>query len=85
MQQEGVAPAGVVADASIINVEALQAGFAAGICTDDNDSARLSGIAGRVHPDLSNIDNEPDKLVSSGRLTVPLLHIWNHGDQNTCG
>jgi hypothetical protein len=85
MQQEGVAPAGAVADASIINVEALQAGFAAGICTDDNDPARLSGIAGRVHPDLANIDNEPDKLVSSGRLTVPLLHIWNHGDQNTCG
>jgi hypothetical protein len=85
MQQEGVAPAGVVADASIINVEALQAGFAAGICTDDNDPARLSGIAARVHPDLANVDNESDKLVSSGRLTVPLLHIWNHGDQNTCG
>ena len=36
-------------------------------------------------PDLANIDNEPDKLVTSGRLTVPLLHIWNHGDRNTCG
>ena len=44
-----------------------------------------SAIAARVHPDLANIDNEPDKLVSSGRLTVPLLHIWNHGDANTCG
>jgi hypothetical protein len=85
MQQQGVPPAGMVADASIINVEALHAGFAAGICTDDNDPARLSAIAARVHPDLANVDNEPDKLVSSGRLTVPLLHIWNHGDQNTCG
>ena len=23
--------------------------------------------------------------MSSGRLTVPILHIWNHGDINTCG
>jgi hypothetical protein len=38
-----------------------------------------------VHPDVANINNEVDKLVSSGGLTVPLLHIWNHGDMNTCG
>lgn len=85
MQQQGIAPAGVVADASIVNIEAFGAGNAAGICTDRNDPARTSAIAKRVHPDLANIDNEPDKLVSTGRLTVPLLHIWNHGDQNTCG
>jgi hypothetical protein len=85
MQQQGIAPAGVVADASIVNIEAFGAGNAAGICTSGNDPARTSAIAKRVHPDLANIDNEPDKLVSTGRLTVPLLHIWNHGDQNTCG
>jgi hypothetical protein len=85
MQLQAIAPAGVVADASIINVEAMRAGFAAGICTDDNDPARAAAIAARVHPDLANIDNEPDKLVASGRLTVPILHIWNHGDRNTCG
>ena len=38
-----------------------------------------------MHPDLANIANEPDKLVSDGRLTVPILHIWNHADVNTCG
>jgi hypothetical protein len=85
MQLQGISPAGVVADASIVNQEAMAAGHAAGICTTDNDPARLDAIRARVHPDLANIDNEPDKLVSSGRLTVPLLHIWNHGDQNTCG
>ncbi len=85
MQLQGIPPAGIVADASIINVEALNAGFAAGYCTDDNDPARTGAIAARVNPDLANIANEPDKLVSSGRLTVPILHIWNHGDQNTCG
>ena len=84
-QQAGLRPAGVVGDASIINAEAFAAGYAAGYCTDDNDPARVAAIAARVDPDLANIDNEPDKLVSSGRLTVPVLHIWNHGDSNTCG
>jgi hypothetical protein len=85
MQQQGIAPAGIVADASLVNVEAFAAGHAAGICVDDNDSGRLGAVAARIHPDLANVDNEPDKLVSTGRLTVPILHLWNHGDQNTCG
>jgi hypothetical protein len=85
MQLQGIAPAGVVADASIVNAEAMAAGNGAGYCTDGNDPARVAAIAARVDPDLANIANEPDKLVSSGRLTVPLLHIWNHGDSNTCG
>jgi hypothetical protein len=85
MQLQGAPPAGVIADASIVNVEALQAGYAAGYCTDDNDPSRVGAIANRVSPELANINNEADKLVSSGRLTVPLLHVWNHGDQNTCG
>jgi hypothetical protein len=85
MQLQGIAPAGLVADASIVNVEAFQAGNAAGICVEDNSAERVSAISKRVHPDLAKIENEPDKLVADGRLTVPIMHIWNHGDQNTCG
>jgi hypothetical protein len=85
MQLQGIAPAGVVADASIVNREAMAAAFAQGVCTDDNDPDRLNAVAARVHPTLADIDNEADKLVADGRLTVPLMHIWNHGDQNTCG
>jgi hypothetical protein len=85
MQLQGIPPAGVVGDASIVNVEAMAAGHAAGYCVDNNDPARAGAIAARVNPDLANIDNEIDKLVSGGRLTVPLLHVWNHGDSNTCG
>jgi hypothetical protein len=85
MQQQGIPPAGLIADASVINVEAFAAGNAAGICTDDNGADRVKAIAARVHPDIANVDNEADKLVSTGRLTVPIMHIWNHGDQNTCG
>jgi hypothetical protein len=83
MEQQGVPPAGIIADASVINVEAFAAGNAAGICAGDNDSGRVRAIAARVHPDLANVDNEVDKLVSSGRLTVPIMHTWNHAGQNT--
>ncbi len=85
LQLQGIPPAGVVADASVVNAEAMQAGYAAGICTDKNDPARAAGVSARIHPDIANLGNEVDKLVSSGRLTVPLLNIWNHGDVNTCG
>jgi hypothetical protein len=85
MQLQGIPPAGIIADASIINVEAFAVGNAAGICTDENDPARVAGIAGRVHPDLANPANQVDKLVSDGRLTVPILHVWTHADTNTCG
>jgi hypothetical protein len=85
MQLGGVAPAGLVADASVVNHEALAVSFAQGICTEDTDPARLSAIAARVHPDLADPANEPDKVVASGVFTVPIMHIWNHGDSNTCG
>jgi hypothetical protein len=85
LQKQGIPPAGVVGDASIVNGEAFAAAYAAGYCTADNDPARIAAISARVNPDLANPANEPDKLVSSGQLTVPLLHIWNHGDSNTCG
>ncbi len=85
MQLQGIAPAGIVADASLINVESRQAAFQQGVCTEDNDPARIAGISGRVHPDLADINNEVDKIVANGKLTVPIMHIWNHGDTNTCG
>ncbi len=68
MQQQGIPPAGVVADASVVNRrgDGRRASPPA-ICTDDNDPNRGKAIAARVHPDIANIDNEADKLVSSGQ------------------
>ena len=34
---------------------------------------------------MANPANAPDKLISSGQLTVPVMHVWNHGDVNSCG
>ncbi len=86
LQQSGTPPAGVVGDASVVNVEEGAAAYQQGVCRNGNFSPTgLPLIEQRVDPSIANASNEVDKLVSSGQLTVPLLHIWNHGDVNTCG
>jgi hypothetical protein len=84
MQLQGVPPAGVVADSGVLNQEWEVATVAQGICPGGRD-AGLDAIRARVHPDLANIDNEPDKLVARGALTVPIIHVWNRADNNVCG
>ena len=87
LQQGGNAPAGIIGDASIVNQEAIVAANNAGVdCgTGNTDETAVAALAQRVHPDLANINNEPDKILADGRFTVPVLHVWNHGDVNTCG
>ena len=34
---------------------------------------------------LANLENQPDKLVARGDLTVPILHTWSRADPNVCG
>lgn len=86
LQLSGTAPAGVVGDASVVNVEQGEAAAEQGACTSSHYApAQADIIRRRVDPDTADPANEADKLVSSGRLTVPVLHIWNHGDVNTCG
>lgn len=86
LQLQGIAPAGVVADASVINAEADTAAYNQGACSKgDYSPAGQSGVAARVDPAIADPADEVDRLVSSGRLTVPLLHIWNHDDSNDCG
>ena len=46
---------------------------------------RGSGVLGRIDPELADEANEPHDLISSGRLAVPVLHVWNRNDQNSCG
>jgi hypothetical protein len=85
LQEQGIAPDGIVADASVLNQEVASAAYAQGLCLQDSDPGRRAAIGARVHPDFANIANEPDKLVSTGRLTVPVMHIWNHADVSSCG
>ena len=86
LQTQGIAPAGVIGDASVINSEAAEDAYAQGSCTGLNYVPEVqAAFARRVDPQLANPANEVDELVASGRLTVPLLHIWSHGDATTCG
>jgi hypothetical protein len=79
-------PAGVVGDASVLNAEQGAAAYAQGVCANPAFSpADAAIVKKRFAIEIGDTDNEPDKLVTRGVLTVPLLHIWNHGDVNTCG
>jgi hypothetical protein len=85
LQRQGIPPAGVVADSGVVNFEWEQATNDQGICTEKRDDAALAAIRARTQFELRDIKNEPDKLVKSDRLTVPVLHVWNRNDVNTCG
>ncbi len=85
-QLSGNPPAGVVGDASVVNVEEGTAAYQQGVCRNGNfDPNAEPIISQRLDPQIADVNNEVDKLVASGQLTVPLLHIWNHADTNTCG
>jgi hypothetical protein len=88
LQLQGLPPAGIVSDSGVINPGWEAASNAQGTCDgypSDHTPADIAGISGRVDPDVANPANAPDKLISSGQLTVPVMHVWNHGDVNSCG
>jgi hypothetical protein len=84
LQLQGDPPTGVVADASILNQEQFQASYAQSVCTTAAEYGVKAGLLARIHPEVADPDNQPDRLVSRGELTVPLMHVWNKGDTNTC-
>ncbi len=78
-------PAGVIGDASVLNAEAGEAAFDQQVCIRQQYGPASAIVDKRFALEIGSIDNEVDKLVARGTYTVPLLHIWNHGDVNTCG
>ena len=87
LQQQGLPPAGIVADSGVTNRDWLRAVIAQKVaCPGLNPATGApDALAARMHPDLANTDNEPDRLVSDGRLTVPIMHVWDRGDPLGCG
>ncbi|MBX3284558.1 MAG: hypothetical protein KF703_04370 [Actinobacteria bacterium] len=89
LQQQGLAPAGIVADATVLNQEwqryVFENGVQGSVGCEKATEERGVGVLGRIDPELGDPANQPDHLVAEGRLTVPILHLWNHGDQNSCG
>jgi hypothetical protein len=85
LQKQGIPPAGSVVDSGEVNLEWEQARNAQGICDSQRGSGALAAIQARMQYELAEVKNEPDKLVSRGELTVPLLHTWSRADPNVCG
>ena len=86
LQAQGTPPAGAVVDSGVVNVEWENARFEQGTCPDQARSPSvLAAVQARMQFQLGDVENEPDKLVSRGDLTVPLLHTWSRADPNVCG
>jgi hypothetical protein len=56
-----------------------------GFVDHGRDAESLPLIAARFHPGIQNPANQPDLIVAGGALDVPILHVWNQGDDNACG
>lgn len=92
LQLAGEPPAGVVADSGLLNQDWLLAVLAQGIACPAPGAAavlttpaRIASVGARLDPAIADAANEPDRLVSSGRLTVPVMNVWVHGDPYYCG
>jgi hypothetical protein len=86
LEDQGLAPAGAVADSGVINYEwqqAINQQLPTANCA--RPQAALDLIKARLHPTLTTQGNQPDQLVSRGELTVPILHVWNQADHVSCG
>lgn len=89
LQQQGIPPTGVVSDSGVVNQEwelyagSHDIGTSAGC--QKATASRGQAVLGRIDPEIGKLDNEPDRLVARGDLTVPILHVWNRNDTNSCG
>ncbi len=88
MQRQGLPAAGIIGDSYVVNSDYVKAIEAQSIVCPGTGvpmtAATLVAVGARLHPELADPLNEPDLLVSSGRLTVPLLHVWSEQDPFGC-
>ncbi|MEU4567196.1 hypothetical protein [Micromonospora sp. NPDC023956] len=83
LQLQGLAPAGLVADSGVINTLAQERPNPDPACGRTDEWRDI--FPRRLHPAITNGDNDPDQLVSSGALRVPVLQVWSRNDGGQCG
>lgn len=84
LQRQGLAPAGIVADSGVLNFAFEQVQQQIGSsCARGEEEGML--IIDRWDPEVADPNNQPHLLVSSGRLTVPIMQVWSLADKNPCG
>jgi hypothetical protein len=85
LERQGARLAVAVGDSRRAQHRVARGSAAQQVCSGVRPQAVLDAVGARLHPDLTNRDNQPDKLVRRGALTVPLMHVWSRGDNNQCG
>jgi hypothetical protein len=85
LQQQGLAPAALIADSGVLNRQWQLASLAQGLCPSTGSEGGLEGVQARLHSAIVDPTNQPDRLVADGRLTVPVLQVWDRGDRGQCG
>ncbi len=84
LQKAGTPAAAIVADSGVLNLGYERSMIADGLPCAATPEAQAR-VTARWHPDVANEANQANFLVSSGRLTTPILQVWNRGDFGQCG
>lgn len=85
LQEQGLAPAGIISDSGVLNRDWQLASVEQGLCPNAGDEEGLLAVERRLHSAVRNPDNEPHEVVGRGELTVPVFHVWSSGDFAQCG
>lgn len=83
LQQQGLPPTALVADSGVWNRPWQEAKVTSPVCGRGEEAFDI--IPRRMHPAITVGTNDPDQLVSSGRLRVPVLDVWTINDRGQCG
>jgi hypothetical protein len=89
LEHHGLAPTALVSDSGVLNQSWQQYvadnGIPGSIGCEKATQDRGDGVLARIAPIIGDPANEPHLLVAEGRLTVPVMHVWNRNDSNVCG
>jgi len=83
LQEQGIAPTGIVADAGVMNegyeLEQIDMGSP---CARTAEGVAI--FQQRILPEIADPANQPHLLIGDGRLQVPVMQVYSNGDTNTC-
>jgi hypothetical protein len=86
LEKQGVPAAGFVADAGVLNQPWEQAQVDQNLCPEaGRDQEALDAVNARIHPAITDPNNQPHFLIKRGDLKTPVMLVWSRRDSHTCG
>lgn len=80
LQEQGMAPAGIISDAGVLNADYELADPPQ---CGPHDNAAQAILQERLGP-IGEVEDSVHRLVRREELRVPILHVWSHGDPLVC-